>query len=112
MPRAVLIVHTRPSRPDVEDEYNRWYHEVHIPEVCDVPGVMSGRHFQISPAQMNPDAPDPVRPYIVIYEINSDDVAGTLSEIARRRTEGVFQMSDALERDPPPVSFCYELQEG
>jgi hypothetical protein len=106
------MVHTRPSRPDLEEEYNHWYHEVHIPEVCAVPGVLSGRHFRTGPAQMNRDGPEPLRPYVVIYEIDSDDVAATLREIARRRTEGVFQMSDALERDPAPISFCYELREG
>ena len=38
MPKVVLIVHSRPVEPSREDEFNKWYDEVHIPDVTSVLG--------------------------------------------------------------------------
>lgn len=112
MPRAVLVIQNRPSSPDREQEYLHWYHAIHIPEVLEVPGIVSGRLFRVSEAQMNDKPPDPsMRRYLTIYEIDSDEISGVFHEMVRRRSNGIFQMSDAIEMDPAPVSVCYEVLE-
>jgi hypothetical protein len=41
-PRIILIVQTDID-PEMEEEFNRWYEEEHIPWLLRVPGVLSAR---------------------------------------------------------------------
>jgi antibiotic biosynthesis monooxygenase (ABM) superfamily enzyme len=41
-PRIILIVQTDIA-PEMEEEFNRWYEEEHIPLLLQVPGVLSAR---------------------------------------------------------------------
>ena len=51
--------------PEKEDEFNRWYNTVHVPEILAVPGFISGRRFRrISGDKIK---------YMAIYEIESLD---------------------------------------
>ncbi len=52
-----------------------------------------------------------VRAYIAIYEIEADDLAVPLNEMAARTADGRVQISDALQLDPPPVVTFYESTE-
>jgi hypothetical protein len=94
MAKAVLIVHSRPVEPSREDEFNKWYDEVHIPDVTSVSGVVSGRRFKKSGG-----ADDGGYPYLAIYEIDSDDVDATMKELTDRTANGTFVMSEAFEAD-------------
>ena len=42
--RAVMIVLSNPVG-DRDDEYNRWYDDVHLPDVLSVPGFVAPVHF-------------------------------------------------------------------
>ena len=111
MPHAVLVIQSRPSDPARETEYLDWYDNVHIPEICQVPGFVSGRHFRISDAQVGGAAPDPTKyPFLTIYEIESEDLKGVFAEMLKRGAAGEFHRSDALQTDPPPITTCYELR--
>lgn len=61
---ALLLVKVNVD-PAVEEEFNRWYDEEHIPRLCKVPGVRSGRRF------VNPRGP---HRYIAVYELESKSV--------------------------------------
>lgn len=65
--RALLIVRSQvvPAR---EDEYNRWYNEVHLRDMRNVPGVLSARRYV---ALL--DEPK----YAAVYELESEDVLTT-----------------------------------
>ena len=54
-----------------EDAYNRWYDEVHLPDLKAVPGIMSARRFKVL-------SPDSQWPYAAVYEIETDDLPTTL----------------------------------
>ena len=43
-PSCLLIV-TAEVDPHVEDEWNRWYDSVHLPDALRCPGVRSGRRY-------------------------------------------------------------------
>jgi hypothetical protein len=80
MPRAVFVVLTNPASPDQEDEYNEFYDNTHVAEVCQTPGFVSARRFRIS------DAREPVGAvgdygYLAIYEIETDDLAATFEAL-------------------------------
>ena len=106
MAKAVLLVHSRPSDPSREDEFNEWYDKTHVPEVCAVPGFVSARRFKLGEAAIAAD-PDGY-PYLAIYEIDADDPQGALKELAERAMDGRVAMSDAIELNPPPRMTLYD----
>jgi hypothetical protein len=106
MPKGIMFVPSQPASPERDDEYNQWYSQTHIPEVCQVPGVTGARRFKISdPAQAGPATST----YIALYELDADDLTNVFEEIATRATDGRIQMSDVLSMDPPPVPVIYEV---
>jgi hypothetical protein len=110
MPKAVLVVYSRPSSVDREDEYNEWYSETHIPEVRTVPGFTSARRYKLSTSQSVP-LDDSVPTYLAVYDVEADDLGHSLDLLAKGVEEGSIYMSDALEMDPPPTVALYELIE-
>jgi hypothetical protein len=94
MAKAVLIVHSRPVEASREDEFNKWYDEVHIPDVTSVSGVVSGRRFKKAGG-----VDDGGYPYLAIYEIDSEDVDATMKELMDRTGDGTFVMSEAFQAD-------------
>lgn len=107
MPKAVMVVLTQPSDPAREDEYNEWYDNVHVPEVCAIPGFVGARRYKVTDA--GPFPVDPAAPaYLAIYELDSDDLAATCKELAVRAGDGRMQTSDVLATDPLPSVVVYE----
>ena len=101
MEQGILYVETWPSSPERTDEFHRWYDEVHLAEVVRIPGILAARRY------------DPVRPdggYVAIYELECDDLRDVVRAINRTIAEGGFEMSDALQTDPPPVMRLLTLR--
>ncbi len=46
MAQIALFIVKATITPDQEEEFNRWYHEVHIPDVLKYPGCLSARRYQ------------------------------------------------------------------
>ena len=61
-----------------EEAYNRWYDEVHVPDLKAVPGIVSARRFKVL-------SPDSKWPSAAIYEIDTDDLPSTLKNMASVR---------------------------
>lgn len=92
MARFILVAMSRPVEGR-EDEYNRWYDEVHVPDVCAVPGVIGARRYDRQPMTSAEAAP-----YMAIYDVEADDPATVLAELSRRIGAGEIGMSDAMDR--------------
>lgn len=91
MARYILTVATNPV-PGREDDYNRWYDEVHLAEVLAIDGFVSAERFVVDPAgQLGAPAPR----YLAIYGIESDDIDGTMA--AFRRFSAALAPHPALE---------------
>jgi hypothetical protein len=98
MAKGIIHVETRPSSPDRDQEYNRWYDEVHLPELVALDGFVSARRLR------------PVEgdgPYLALYEIEGDDLQAILNNM--RANARRLHMSDALQLDPPPVMRLLEV---
>ena len=50
-----------------EEEFNRWYNEHHLPERVSVPGIHSGRRYQLSEGEGGAK-------YLAIYELEDEEV--------------------------------------
>jgi hypothetical protein len=56
-----------------EDEFNRWYDEVHLTEMLALPGFVAGQRFEQAPGM----PAGPAR-FLAVYEIETDDLGQTL----------------------------------
>jgi hypothetical protein len=84
--RGVFVVRTRPTDWHDED-FNRWYDEVHVPEVLLVPGFVSARRFRSADGD-----------YLAVYELEADDLDAVIADFrAQERTPPV-----GMQMDPPP----------
>ena len=106
MRKGVMLVRTGPSDPSREDEYNDWYTNTHIPQVCEVPGITGARRYKLRDAAAG-EGPA----YLAIYDLEADDLAEPMRELRARSASGQMDMSDVLRLDPPPVVTVCELIE-
>jgi hypothetical protein len=75
MAEAVLVVFTRCSDPAREAEFNKWYDEVHFPDVLAVPHVVSAQRFKLSgPASQDEGDAQ----YLAVYELDTDDTKAVM----------------------------------
>jgi hypothetical protein len=70
------------AKPGREREYNKWYNEVHLPELLKIRGIVSAQRFKLAdwqygdrepPATPTDEAADPFR-YMVLLEVEVDDL--------------------------------------
>jgi hypothetical protein len=110
MARATMHSHTRPSAPDQEDAFNAWYDEVHLPQVMDrIPGVISAQRFRLSRTQLVADDEVPRRPYVTVYELDTDDLPRLVARLDEALRDGTLDPSDAVDStDLGPVVHLYE----
>jgi hypothetical protein len=94
MARHVLVVYTN-AVEGREAEYNNWYTNQHLPDVVRCPGFVSAQRFQTSETQRSPEPP-PYK-YMAIYEIESDDLAGTIESMLSRVGTDEMPTSQALD---------------
>ena len=95
MAKHTFIVFTN-SVEGKESEYNDWYNRQHIPDVLNVPGFVSAQRFRLADTQMSRDGSQ-AHKYLAIYEIETDDLAGTLKELRARGGTAEIVPSDAID---------------
>ncbi|MEY2925677.1 MAG: hypothetical protein RL367_154 [Pseudomonadota bacterium] len=93
MPKFKMVALTR-AVEGREDEFNDWYQNYHLPEICAIPGVLGAQRFKQAIALQGGDD----RNYLAIYDIEADDVASVLGAIGKAGAEGKMTPSDAADR--------------
>ncbi len=92
MEKWLLTVEANCCDPAREDEFNKWYNTVHLPDIMETPGFVRAVRYE----NTNPGAGQ--GKYIALYEIETDDLSSTLvkfDEIVNARAkEG--RMSDLV----------------
>jgi hypothetical protein len=76
--------------PGREDEYNRWYDDVHLGEVLEIPVITGAQRFELTEVQMS-DEQD--FRYLAVYEFDCEPAEA--KEALAKAGPG-FDMSDAL----------------
>jgi hypothetical protein len=89
------IVFTRPV-PGREAEYDKWYDEVHLPDVASVPGIRAAQRFTLGPERSEQSA-EPQFRHLAVYEVDGDPDL-VFPEITRRIEAGEMVLSEALDR--------------
>lgn len=112
LPRAALLAFTDCTDPKREEEFNRWYSHVHVPDTAEAAGVVKGtRYRNEQPGQAPSD-------YLALYEIEGADTRAITDTLDRMGRTGnaharidcyrhmgayLFQEIDASAYQPLPV---------
>lgn len=81
--RWLLLVESTCRDPSQEKEFNRWYDEVHIPDV-----LKGGPEFRTCRRYQQISSAHGQKVYVAVVEIETDDINRTL-EVHRRNMERV-----------------------
>ena len=76
-----------------EDEYNTWYDNQHLADVCAIPGVSGAKRYDL--VQLDPSAPA-LHKYLAVYELAGDPGA-VFAELGARAGTERMPMSEALD---------------
>ena len=68
MPGEVILVTSVDIHPSVEQEFNRWYNEVHLPEILKCPGFLRCSRYESTGGEPR---------YLAIYELENEDALST-----------------------------------
>jgi hypothetical protein len=93
--KYTFVVLTNPT-PGKDVEFNRWYNEQHIPDVLNAAGFVCAQRFRLSETQNSPKT-DQTYKYLALYEIETDDLAASLKDLASRGGTPDMIMSDAID---------------
>jgi hypothetical protein len=83
----LLLVRTDIAR-EQEADFNRWYTDVHLPEIVGVPGVRAGRRYRLLTQQAGFPG-DGVPTYLALYELETPAALSSV-EFAQVRGWGPF----------------------
>jgi hypothetical protein len=85
-----------------DDSFNKWYDEVHVPEVLDVPGVVAAQRYDLRELDVpdDPDLPAQLPPathrYLVIYELDQEPDA-VMANFLERVMTGKLSLGETLD---------------
>lgn len=96
MPRFQYVILSR-SQPGREDDYEAWYRDQHLPDVCRRPGVIDAKLFRLD-FQKVYDLEAPQWTLMTIYELEGDDPEAILASIVAVAGTEVMPLSNALDR--------------
>ncbi|MFZ2173641.1 MAG: hypothetical protein WAW17_06310 [Rhodococcus sp. (in: high G+C Gram-positive bacteria)] len=96
-----LFVESYPSHPTRVDEFNKWYEEIHIPEVVALDGFVGAT--RLAPAAADGG------PFIVLYELEGDPHEAERNVHAAAAAKQL-NLSDALSLGPIPKMRIMQVQ--
>jgi hypothetical protein len=89
-----FIVFSNPVEGE-EDEYNRWYDDVHLPDVVAVDGVVAGQRYEHVPVESEGGA-RPTHRYLAIYELDGDPNT-VLKTFTEQVASGQMPLSEGMD---------------
>lgn len=88
MPRFKMMVMSNPVA-DRDEEFNRWYDDVHLGDVFKVPGVIGAERYRFRSGND--------WKYLAIYDLDCEDPAAVEQELLARAGSDAMQLSDAFD---------------
>lgn len=73
MERWFLTVESNCCDPSKEKEFSDWYNNIHLPDILEIPGFMHAAFYE------NTNPSEGQGKFLAIYDIETDDLAGTLA---------------------------------
>ena len=99
MTAKFLLGLTNPVSSEREAEFNRWYSDVHLPEVAALPGFRGAKRFRATELQSGSGVPQ--YRYLALYELDDIELAVGALDAASH-----LQLSTAI--DPQMIVVAME----
>jgi hypothetical protein len=90
--------------PGRDADYEKWYDEIHIPDVrTAIPSITAVHRYRLVDLQGGGGAPR----YVAVYELDDADVATAAAQLGAAGAEGRLRMTDAMDTtaDPPVIQW-------
>jgi hypothetical protein len=101
MKQGVWAVYTNPTSPAEEEEYNRWYSEVHIHELVEIEGIVGATRYRVV-------SDDASHRYVALYHLEGDDLQTVVARVSERSAAGGFTPTSTLQKEPGSGKFLFE----
>ncbi|HMO67181.1 MAG TPA: hypothetical protein PKD92_08910 [Novosphingobium sp.] len=102
MRRFKMLVLSEPY-PGHEDEFNRWYSERHLADVCAQPAYVAAARFELHSVVMG----QPQNRWLAIYDMETDDPDKAVADLFALRGTPAMPIPDCFNFDTAQV-FVYE----
>ena len=105
MARYLLFAFSDCKDPAKEEEFNRWYDTMHVPDMLEVPGMISATRWVAAQPQEGQQ-----RKYLAMYELETDSIEAFDDKVRERgmRTLKEGRFSDLPVFDPPNIPRVYQ----
>lgn len=90
--KMVVLINAQDGR---EDEMNEWFTGTHMPDALKIPGYRSGQRFRLTEPQR--EGASRQWKYLAIYDIETDDLDGVITELKTRQGTPLMVGTDTLE---------------
>ena len=79
---VILVIGTDCTDPGKNEEFSRWYSEIHIPEVLQVPGMLSATRFE------NAEGNEGYPKFLAIYQLENEEAVRTFKSHRKKQQAG------------------------
>lgn len=111
MARYQYFILSRP-KPGREAEFEDWYDNVHLGDVCKVDGVVGATRYRIDHTVFGAQLPSPGWTCLAIYEVESDNPKAVMDAIsAAAKTPAMF-VSDAIDTSNIAQLMAHKVAEA
>jgi hypothetical protein len=112
MPRSLMMVHSSPTSPEQEAEYNDWYTNKHLKDVVALPGIVGATRYKYEKTVGLDGIPTSTCSYLAIYEIEGDTVEAmeaAKQALADGLAKGTVDISPALDATGLQTDFARQI---
>ncbi|KAF8155462.1 hypothetical protein B0H34DRAFT_713316 [Crassisporium funariophilum] len=113
LPGGFILVVTMLVGPELEDEFNKWYEEEHMPDLSRLSGWLRGRRYKLVDSvelAAKPVDPKPVHNYLAIHEFDHDDYFDTAEFNATLETTRSAEMLKQVTFDARRFALHKNIQ--
>jgi hypothetical protein len=110
MPRAMMFAFSEPTDPADDDAYNSWYDAKHLPDVVQLPGIVTAARYKL----VQGGGVHPQQRYLAVYELDAeteDDLAKVSRELRAAVSEGRVDVHTSMNLSTVGTAFAMPIGE-
>jgi hypothetical protein len=100
MPKYKMLVFSDVAKGGDEANYNKWYNDQHIPDVCRIDGFTGAQRFT--------NTIDGITKYLAIYEVDAPDAAAAVANLTSKAGTDEMVMTPDIDIEGTKV-MVYEV---